>query len=391
MLAKRTYEQTHPWITFDLDSRRFSPRVWILLGEAASKASHIAGVPLAPKVAKELHTIFLAKGARATTAIEGNTLTEEQVKAQVEGKLSLPPSQKYLQQEVQNIIDSCNWLLDDLKANGAREITAEFCCDLNRRVLHGLDLEEGVEAGKIRRYSVMVGNVYRGAPPEDCEFLLERLCESLQQTKAVNEHEARETAILKALFAHIYLALIHPFGDGNGRTARLLEFYILLQHGFPSPTGQLLSNHYNLTRAQYYSELDRISKTGGEVQSFVAYALQGFVDGLKEQIDIIRDEQLTVAWENYVYGQFHGKKSPADARRRELVLQLGADGKMVKNSDVMGLSPRLAKEYAGKTERTLSRDLNVLIEMGLIKRHPGHQISARSEIIKAFLPWSAPH
>jgi hypothetical protein len=51
----------------------------------------------------------------------------------------------------------------------------------------------------------------------------------------------------------------------------------------------------------------RISKTGGEVQSFVAYALQGFVDGLKEQIDTIRNEQLAVAWENYVYGQFRGK------------------------------------------------------------------------------------
>jgi Fic/DOC family len=194
---------------------------------------------------------------------------------------------------------------------------------------------------------------------------------------------------LKALFAHIYLALLHPFGDGNGRTARLLEFYILLEHGFPSPTGHLLSNHYNLTRAQYYSELDRISKAGGEARSFVAYALQGFVDGLTEQIDTIRNEQLAVTWENYVYGQFHGKKSAAATRQRELVLQLGADGRTVKISDVMGLSPRLAKDYAGKTERTLSRDLNVLIKMRLIKRHPGHQISARSEIILAFLPWRA--
>jgi Fic family protein len=360
----------------------------MLLGETASKCIHIAGVPLAPKVADELHKVFLAKGVRATTAIEGNTLTEEQVKAQIEGKLSLPPSQKYLQQEIKNIFESCNWLVTDLQANGPREITKEFCCELNRRVLRDLKLEEGAVAGEIRKHSVVVGNVYRGAPWEDCEFLLERLCDMIEQT-IPGDQDADVTAILKALFAHIYLALIHPFGDGNGRTARLLEFYILLQHGFPQPTGHLLSNHYNFTRSQYYSELDRISKTGGEVQSFVAYALQGFVDGLKGQIDTIRKEQLAVAWENYVYQQFHGKKSAADARRRELVLQLGADGKTVKVSEVMGLSPRLAKDYAGKTERTLSRDLNVLVEMGLIKRHPGHQISARSEIILAFLPWTA--
>ena len=361
----------------------------MLLAEAASKCTHIAGVPLAPKIAKELHSVFLAKGARATTAIEGNTLTEAQVKAQVEGKLSVPPSQKYLQQEVKNIIDSCNWLADDLQENGAREIDAAFCCDLNRRVLHDLRLEDGVQAGEIRKHQVVVGNIYRGAPPEDCFFLLEKLCDTVQQIRAESEQDARATAILKALFAHIYLALIHPFSDGNGRTARLLEFYILLQHGFPSPTGHLLSNHYNLTRTQYYSELDRISKSGGEVESFIIYALQGLVDGLKEQIETIRKEQLAVAWENYVYHQFRGEKSPADARRRELVLQLGADGKVVKTSEIMNLSPRLAKEYAGKTVKTLSRDLNALIEMDLIKRHPGRLISARSEIILAFLPWTA--
>jgi hypothetical protein len=61
----------------------------------------------------------------------------------------------------------------------------------------------------------------------------------------------------------------------------------------------------------------------------------------------------------------------------------------VKISEVMGLTPRLAKDYAGKTDRTLSRDLNALVEMGLVKKHPRHLVSARSEIILAFLPWMA--
>ncbi|NOY75701.1 MAG: hypothetical protein GXP32_07900 [Kiritimatiellaeota bacterium] len=32
--------------------------------------------------------------------------------------------------------------------------------------------------------------------------------------------------------AHVYIAWIHPFGDGNGKTARLMEFYLLLRSGF---------------------------------------------------------------------------------------------------------------------------------------------------------------
>jgi Fic family protein len=389
MLANRTYLQTHPWITFDLATDKFAPYTWMLLGEASSKAQHIAGVPLAPEIAKKFHIVFLAKGARATTAIEGNTLTEVQVQAQVEGTLNLPPSQKYLQQEVQNIIDACNWLMSDLAENGVKKITPDFCCELNARVLKDLELEEGIAPGEIRRHSVVVGNVYRGAPPDDCMYLLERLCETLETTRAASESDAHTMAILKALFAHVYMALIHPFGDGNGRTARLLEFYVMLEHGFASPTGHLLSNHYNLTRSQYYSELDRISKTNGETQSFVRYALQGFVDGLKEQIATLREEQMAVAWINYVHQQFQGKNAPADSRRRELVLQLGTDGRKVRVADVMGLSPRLAKEYAGKTEKTLNRDLNELVLMKLIKRHPGRLISANSETIRAFLPWRA--
>lgn len=388
MAQKRTYERTHAWITFDLRTERLPSKAWMLLGEATSKAKHIAGVPLAPERAHDLYSLFLAKGARATTAIEGNTLTEEQVRAQVDGTLRLPPSQKYLQQEIKNIIDACNDLVSQIATTGPREITPEFCLDLNRRVLEGLDLEDGTAAGEIRRHNVVVGNVYRGAPPEDCHYLLERMCDTIN--KSTSDGEDREaTAILNALFAHMYLALIHPFGDGNGRTARLLEFFILLQAGLPQPTGHLLSNHYNMTRSRYYSELDRISKSGGDTAQFVLYALQGLVDGLKEQIQLIREEQMNVAWQNYVHEQFQGKESASDSRRRHLILHLGKNLKPIRISDIMEMTPRLAREYAGKTDKTLTRDINALVEMKLLVRSAGRRVRAKREIISAFLPWRA--
>lgn len=389
MTNKRTYLQTHPWITFDLGAERFSQKTWMLLGEATSKAKHVAGVPLAPKRAQQFYTVYLAKGALATAAIEGNTLSEDQVEQQIEGKLSLPPSQKYLQQEVQNIIDASNDMVRRLDGgHGNRDITLALCCDLNRKVLNNLELPDDVIPGEIRQHNVVVGNVYKGAPPEDCAFLLEQMCEVLNEPTPEGD-DPMPIAILKALFAHIYMALIHPFGDGNGRTARLLELLILLQAGFPMPTCHLLSNHYNLTRTKYYAELDKISKTGGNTSSFVHYALQGFVDGLRGQIDVIREEQLRVAWINYVHEQFSGRKSQTDNRRRELVLQLSETNKPVPIADIMELTPRLAREYAGKTYKTLSRDLNALSEMDLITRLPRRRIRANRRLIEAFLPWSA--
>ncbi|WP_433223897.1 Fic family protein [Dactylosporangium sp. CS-047395] len=46
-------------------------------------------------------------------------------------------------------------------------------------------------------------------------------------------------AMIKAMLAHLYLAWIHPFGDGNGRTARLIESQLLLQAGVPVPAANV--------------------------------------------------------------------------------------------------------------------------------------------------------
>ena len=96
----RTFKKTHNWISFKLDLRKASHKLWIQLGEAKSKCQHISGVPLMPVVAKELYKVFLAKGALATVAIEGNTLTEEEVKKHIDGELKLPPSKEYLKNTI---------------------------------------------------------------------------------------------------------------------------------------------------------------------------------------------------------------------------------------------------------------------------------------------------
>ncbi len=75
----RPYEGSHPFISFHLDLRRAGPELWLLLGEAQSKCDHISGIPLRPSVAHALHSLYLVKGVQATTAIEGNTLTESEV------------------------------------------------------------------------------------------------------------------------------------------------------------------------------------------------------------------------------------------------------------------------------------------------------------------------
>lgn len=381
----RTYEKSHPWISFQLDLRPAAPRFWMLLGEAASKCDHVAGVPLKPSIARNLHSLFLAKGALATTAIEGNTLTEEQVLRHLKGELELPKSQEYLAREIDNIIQACNQIWDDLAAGVPADLTVEEILRFNRQILAGLEADPEVAPGEIRQHDVGVGR-YRGAPPEDCLNLLGRLCRWLNDP-AFGEELTDETAqaILKAVLGHLYLAWIHPFADGNGRTARLVEFKLLVAAGVPSTAAHLLSNHYNQTRSRYYRELDRSSKTGGGVLAFLTYAVEGLVDQLAEQITLIRNQQWEIAWNDFVYEHFRGQHSTTSQRRRDLVLALSQRPDFLPIDTIPNLTPPLAVAYATRTRRTLIRDLNALEEAGLVKEKQG-RFRANKGIILAFLP-----
>jgi len=382
----RTYERTHPWIKFSLDLHQADHKLWLALGEVQAKCEYLAGLPLQPATAGRLHKIYLAKGALATTAIEGNTLSEEEALKLVDGELTLPPSKKYLAQEVKNIIQACNLLSEELLVG---KDTDDLCIDkikgYNRLVLKDLELAEEVIPGEIRDYPVVVAR-YQGAPLGDCEYLLKRLCDFLNEERfRAPKGDEIVLGLIRAVLAHLYLAWIHPFGDGNGRTARLMEFQILLAAGAPTLAVHLLSNHYNLTRQEYYRQLDRASQSGGEVFPFIKYAVRGFLDGLDEQMQVIQIQILDVSWRDYVYATFKDKKGDVAKRRRDLVLALSRKEEPVPLIEIRHVSANVAEAYAGKTAKTVTRDVNALVEMDLVELTP-KGIRAKREKMLAFLP-----
>ena len=339
-----------------------------------------------PDTAQKLHQLYLAKGVAATTAIEGNTLSEVEVLRAVEGKLVVPPSKEYQKQEVENIITVCNQIGQQLAAGELPVLSADLIKSYNRQVLLNLPPGEDVVPGEYRKHSVVVGNVYRGAPAEDCEFLVDRLGEWLNGSDfAAKPGLELVYTIIKAVLGHVHLAWIHPFGDGNGRTARLIEFHLLLSAGMPMPAAHLLSNHYNETRPEYYRQLDLASKTGGDLLPFLRYAVQGLVDGLRKQLEFVWQQQWDITWRNYVHELFQSKTSASDVRQRHLALDLGGVVDWVPIAKITELTPRLAKAYATKTPKTVQRDLTALTAMGLIARD-GKQVRAQRELIFGFLP-----
>ena len=394
----REYQETHPWISFQLDLRQADPRLWVLLGQIVAFGEFVSRAVLPPKVASNLARIYLAKGVQATVAIEGNTLSEEEVLAQIDDKLELPASKEYLGREVGNVLDAANEIVTRIHSGNAPRLTAAFVADCNGRILTGLAevLGDEVEPGRIRKHSVGVGR-YRGAPAEDCEYLLDQLGEWLEEipelTVLATESDNRvATGVLRAVLAHLYIAWIHPFGDGNGRTARLVELS-LLARVLPFPSAQLLSNHYNDTRAAYYRELDRASQANqrrGDALGFLLYGLQGLSDGLREQCREVTLVHHEIAWRDFVYRRFDEEESSsAMLRRRQVVLDLTPASDPVSKEEIPFQSRKLVRAYSPLNPKTLDRDLAWLMQQKLVVR-AGAGYAANRDLMKAFVMPGAP-
>lgn len=380
----------HDFISFDFDVSSLQPSDWIMLGEAMSKCQHLAGVPLKPRAAAELAAIYLARGVQATTAIEGNTLTHEEVKAIVEkGTANVPESREYLEREVKNIA-ACIGEIDEALQRGVRlPIDIERLLDLNRKILEGIPDKPEVVPGQLRRHDVAVGP-YRPPHYTDVPELTSQLVKWLDDLRCRVSKKSRieerfVNAVLAAILAHLYIAWVHPFGNGNGRLARLIEVQVLSESGVvPLVATNLLSDHYNKTRSAYYLALDSAQRN---VRSFVSYALRGLVDELREQIDQVRAENLEIHWESFVYETFRrtAPTTMARDRQRDVALNLRPDAVYTPEA-VTELTPGLAKKYARCGDRTPARDMNDLAKMGLVEKVGYRSYRVLREKIEAFIP-----
>jgi Fic family protein len=153
-----TRPEQYPFISFEFDTRSLPSATWLDMGEAMSKCQHLAGVPLKPARAQEMASVYLARGVQATTAIEGNTLTETEVKQIVaKGTAHVGKSRQYQEREVQNVLAAITGIDLALGSGQTLPITRERLESLNFQILDGIPDEPHIVPGKLRTYNVRAG------------------------------------------------------------------------------------------------------------------------------------------------------------------------------------------------------------------------------------------
>jgi len=184
--------------------------------------------PIVPRWEAELRREALTRSAHHSTSIEGNPLSLEEVTDLLAGRDVLAhPREK---QEVLNYAEVLRYI-DRHFLGQERQVTEETILHLHALAMK--DLLPPAETGQYRRVPVIVGIpatgevVYRPPDWEDVPGLMADLATWLNSSAA-----AELMPVLEAGIAHYEFVRIHPFVDGNGRTARALATLILAQRSF---------------------------------------------------------------------------------------------------------------------------------------------------------------
>jgi len=230
-------------------------------------------------------------------------------------------------------------------------------------ITHDIEHEYNVP-GQYRNHLVKVGNAEHGGvytPPKmlaDIETLMKEFARWINSEEILNLDPA-----IRAALAHYHFGLIHPFGDGNGRTARLIEA-LLMRLGGMKYVPIMLSNFYYRNMDDYFWTFSKARKSEEhDVTPFVGFVLKGVVESLNEIKGRIIFFIRKFALRDYYAFLRTGKQ--ITQRQHDLLIIALDELTPFALGDLFTVSP-FNVLYRNVSERTARRDLKKLSDTRLL-------------------------
>lgn len=365
------YEPPQDWIKYD--------RLQIIDELTKAKAAMLAliEIPYQRSWADKLQWIQLKREVAGTSKIEGAQFTEKELDAamrETPGELETRS-----QKQAAAAVRTYRWIAD-LPAD--RPLDEALIFDVHRRLVTGCD-DDHCPPGKLRDRDQ---NVTFGAPRhrgaeggDECSSALKQMVKA--SSTAFHDHDP----LIQALALHYHFAAMHPFLDGNGRTARALEALMLQRVGLRDTLFIAMSNYYYEQKVGYLNALNETRAQAHDLTPFLKFALKGIETQCRRLFSEIKLQVAKALYRNTMTDLFGRLKSPRKrvmSERHVQLLHLLLDEEEIVLED---LSKRTAHFYRMRNPyKALIRDLNYLIGLGAIlaKRLPenaGFLISIRLE------------
>ena len=364
------------------------PELVRLIVEVEALKRSVLKIPIPPSLREKLDRMNIIRQIKGTTGIEGNTLAEDRIgrlvdlsafartpsggpEAEASSATVGSSSEVGLEErEVLNADQVLRFIREEVSRDSSGRITEGLVHALHRLTTEGCGYRGNIP-GQYRNHEVEPGE-YRPPGHEAVPGLMVRFVSFVNARETVEGYRP----VIRAILAHFYLLSLHPFGDGNGRTARALEAYLLYGAGYNVRGFYSLANFIYRNRAAYVEELQAARfRHGGNLTEFVLFALRGFVSELQAVQDEILAFLRPVLFRDLCWRAF--REGTVSARAWTILEYLNSDAPAgIPEEQFRSRQHHLAEGlYAGKTAKTLARDLKALLQAGLIAVRDGNLVA----------------
>ena len=306
---------------------------------------------LIPKWELTLREEAQLHNAHSSTSIEGNKLTLEQVRALSEKKeITASAKDKH---EVINYLQA----LDSVSQYAKKKIDVKLFLRIHKTLTKGT-LKQEKDCGVFRDRQVFVGKrifdgtqlkeVVEYTPPDTKEVpgLVEEFLSWLNSDGAT-----KINPVILAGIVHYEIARIHPFIDGNGRTARLLASLVLYKSGFDHRRFFALDDYYDKDRPLYYAALKTAQQNKGDITKWLEY----FTDGVLDSINKVKDAITRLGFASKTKGADQIELTP---RQVKILEKIKGNGKIT-NRDL--------RSMFNISRQAILKEISKLVEVGIIK------------------------
>ncbi len=305
------YESPLSWVHYDI------PAVFTALVEARASVLSLTGVPYQRSWVEELQAIQLKREVAGTSRIEGADFTEREL----ERALQETPDERFTrsQRQAHAAVKTYQWIA---QLPDGQPINADLIKQVHRMIVTGAD-DDHCQPGELRRKDQ---NVIFGIPRHrgveggaECEHAFAQLMKAVQGP--YQEHDL----LIQALALHYHFAAMHPFLDGNGRTARAVEALMLQRAGLRDALFIAMSNYYYDEKTAYLAALAEVRQKNHDLTPFLVFGLKGIAIQCQRLSGEIRRNVSKALFRDVMYDLFtrlESKKKRVIAERQIEILKL---------------------------------------------------------------------
>ncbi len=339
----------------------------------------ITQAPLVPAFEKQFRQEAIIRAVHYATKLEGNDLSYQEVAKVIEGEKII--GQERDVQEVinyRNVVEYLEELLTRYKedlplpgekttpSNTQRQAGSPFLYTENiLKRIQELAVEKIInpdQAGNYRKVQVVLANTQTGAtvfkPPISVEvpMLIENFIEWLNSPNGRDTHP-----IIRSAIAHYALVAIHPFVEGNGRTARAIATLILMVEGYNIKGLFALEEYFDRNTDQYYGALQKVSSQSGSLsEKDLTTWIEFFSKALNIELNRIKEKVQNLSSDIRLKQKLGGQQIPLTERQVKLIEYIREFG---------GLRMIDAKElFPMVSEDTIWRDLKKLSDQKIVEK-----------------------